>query len=148
MQITDCSKEYLKEICALEKQCFKEYWNENMLTEEAESPFNIIKTAVESDGSVSGYIIIKRVFEEAEILRICVLEKERRRGIAEKLLKSAIDESITHGVNRFFLEVRISNAAASALYKKCGFQLLDIRKRYYRDGEDAAVYYFDADDGK
>ncbi len=144
MQIIDYKSKYLEDLCFLEKTCFCDYWKHDMIFEETESPFNVIKLALDDSKEVIGYIIVKRVFEEAEILRLCVLPQNRREGIAEKLLKSAINECLKKDVVRFFLEVRISNIAASSLYKKAGFQLLDIRKKYYSNNEDAAVYFLDA----
>jgi ribosomal-protein-alanine N-acetyltransferase len=45
-------------------------------------------------------------------------------------------------VTRVFLEVRESNAAARALYEKCGFQISGRRKSYYSDPAEDAVLYF------
>ena len=43
------------------------------------------------------------------------------------------------GMKRVFLEVRVSNSAALALYLKCGFCGKFVRPRYYGDGEDAVI---------
>ncbi len=40
-----------------------------------------------------------------------------------------------------FLEVRVGNAAAIALYRAFAFEQVTIRKRYYPDGEDALVMH-------
>jgi len=38
------------------------------------------------------------------------------------------------------LEVGVSNAAARRLYEAAGWRESGLRKGYYRDGEDAALY--------
>jgi ribosomal-protein-alanine N-acetyltransferase len=43
------------------------------------------------------------------------------------------------------LEVRVSNKAALRLYKKCGFTIQGLRKRYYRNSEDAYVMWTERD---
>ena len=41
------------------------------------------------------------------------------------------------GATQCFLEVRVSNENAIALYKKFGYEPYGIRAKYYEDGEDA-----------
>lgn len=37
------------------------------------------------------------------------------------------------------LEVRTSNEAAQALYRQLGFEPVGLRRRYYKNGEDAVI---------
>jgi ribosomal-protein-alanine N-acetyltransferase len=46
-----------------------------------------------------------------------------------------------HSASRIFLEVRESNAAARALYKKCGFAVTDRRAAYYAGPTEDALLY-------
>ncbi len=43
------------------------------------------------------------------------------------------------GVTQLVLEVRMSNAEAIALYKKQGFSLLGVRKRFYTNPDEDAL---------
>ena len=65
-----------------------------------------------------------------EIYYIEVLPGERQKGLGTKLLSCAL-ESCPNG--EWSLEVRESNAAAIALYKKFGFMPVSVRKGYYKD---------------
>jgi ribosomal-protein-alanine N-acetyltransferase len=63
------------------------------------------------------------------------------------LLCKAFDTLIEKGAQNAALEVRDSNAAAQAMYRRFGFQLVGRRPAYYKDnGEDAILMtLFDLD---
>lgn len=95
--------------------------------------------AKESD-TVLGYCGIYMAVDEGEIINVAVSPRYRKRGIADLLLKALIAEAKKCGVNRFFLEVRVSNTPAIRLYEKNGFIRQGIRKNFYKDPcEDAYV---------
>lgn len=77
---------------------------------------------------------------EGELLRIAVAPTARRQGHARALLLASEKALRAEGITELFLEVRISNAPARALYEAMGWRPQGLRKRYYRDGEDAATY--------
>ncbi len=85
-----------------------------------------------------GFVIFRCVSEEAELIEIGIDLEHRRKGIATKLFNFAI-ESLSP-VNELFLEVRVSNASAIALYSKLGFSVNGTRKGYYKNPvEDALI---------
>ena len=66
----------------------------------------------------------------------------RGRGLGELLLLCMFDEAVARGANWLTLEVRVTNAAAQALYRKYGFTAHGTRKRYYSDNnEDALIMW-------
>lgn len=77
---------------------------------------------------------------EAELLRIAVGPGARRKGLGRTLLRSAEADLRNGGIRSLHLEVRVSNAAARALYESEGWRQTGQRPRYYRDGEDAVLY--------
>jgi len=78
--------------------------------------------------------------EEAELLRIAVHPAHRRAGLAAALLQASERDLRREGIRTLLLEVRVSNAAARALYAAEGWREAGLRKAYYKDGEDAACY--------
>ena len=78
--------------------------------------------------------------KEAELLRIAVDATRRGQGLAQALLAASDAQLDALTVQELHLEVRVSNAAARALYAKAGWRESGLRKGYYRDGEDAALY--------
>ena len=78
--------------------------------------------------------------QEAELLRIGVAEPARRGGRGRALLRHCQDQLDGLGIQVLHLEVRVGNGAARALYESEGWVYQGLRKRYYRNGEDAALY--------
>lgn len=95
--------------------------------------------APESVCAVSGYALIGRSGEVAELLRLGVRPAARRQGLARDLLGTAVDAAAAAGAERMLLEVAADNEAALPLYRAAGFDRIDVRRRYYRDGTDALV---------
>jgi len=79
---------------------------------------------------------------EGELLRLGVAESCRRTGLGRALLRHSTASLARLGVHVLFLEVRVSNRAARALYESEGWVFQGMREAYYRDGEDAAIYRF------
>ena len=125
-------------IAELEKQCFRDAWTYGMLADSFFSE-NVATIAAEEGGKVVGYGFIVAAGEDADVANIAVDAQFRRKGIAQKILAALEKEAIRRGAKRLFLEVRVSNAAAMALYLKCGFVGKYVRPRYYSDREDALV---------
>lgn len=80
------------------------------------------------------------VVGEGELLRIAVAPEARGQGLARRLLREGHQRLAAEGLETLFLEVRVSNAAARALYASEGWAEIGLRRAYYRDGEDAALY--------
>lgn len=78
---------------------------------------------------------------EAELLRVAVHPDARRQGLARKLLEASESFLRATGIADLYLEVRTANAPARALYEALGWQVQRVRKAYYRDGEDAVLYW-------
>jgi [ribosomal protein S18]-alanine N-acetyltransferase len=93
----------------------------------------------ESGGEVVAVLQSRQIDHELEIFDVAVDSRQRRRGFATRLLQSVLQLGEKRGVQEFFLEVRESNAAALALYRKFGFGVSGRRPNYYRDPDEAAL---------
>jgi len=81
---------------------------------------------------------------EAELLRIAVDPAHRGGGLGRRLLEACQDELACQGLETLYLEVRVSNASALRLYGACGWRRCGLRSGYYPDGEDAALFRYQA----
>jgi len=72
----------------------------------------------------------------AWISTIAVAPRYQRRGVGRALLR-ACEAQIE--LPRMKLTVRISNQGAIALYEQEGYQMVDLWRGYYNDGEDGLV---------
>jgi ribosomal-protein-alanine N-acetyltransferase len=93
----------------------------------------------EVDGQVAAMLLLWYIVDEAHIATIAVHPDFRRQGLGEQILLSAIKAVHQEGARRVFLEVRVGNVAAQALYKKYGFEIAGVRPRYYRDNDEDAL---------
>jgi ribosomal-protein-alanine N-acetyltransferase len=85
-----------------------------------------------------GFILVRIVADEAEVLTFCVAEGVRRGGLGSALLEEACNIVQRRGGVQIFLEVSQDNLAALTLYRKCGFAEVGRRAAYYRQGSLAA----------
>lgn len=96
-------------------------------------------TAADEVGVVVGAIVVWLVVDEAHIATLAVHPDYRRRGIATRLLKTALQESARLGMRSATLEVRAGNLAAQALYQRFGFEVVGRRRAYYQDNQEDAL---------
>ena len=83
-----------------------------------------------------GFVHVLKTFECLEIINIVVDLDYRRKGIAISLINYVID--FYNDLEYILLEVNEKNDSAINLYKKIGFYLINIRKKYYGN-EDALI---------
>lgn len=89
---------------------------------------------------IIGYVIYWHLQNEVQISNIAIRPDYRQLGVGEAVLRKILHEVCFKGAEFVFLEVRPSNRAARSLYSKLGFQILGVRKGYYRNpAEDAIV---------
>ena len=139
MTIRSWKYEDILRISELERECFpQDAWDFRMFASSFGSE-SFIGVLAEDGGEIAGYGCITVAADEADVGNIAVAEQYRRSGIATKVLNGLCDMAKEKGVEKLFLEVRVSNSPALALYLKCGFNGLYARRRYYSDGEDCLV---------
>lgn len=78
-----------------------------------------------------GFVLSRRVLDEAEILTVAIDPALRGRGHARPMLRQHLDALAGRGVRRVHLEVDEDNAPALALYRRLGFHETGRRTGYY-----------------
>jgi ribosomal-protein-alanine N-acetyltransferase len=91
------------------------------------------------DGTLLGWAGVRVVADEAEILTVGVIPEGRRQGTARRLIAALTDAARARGAAQAYLEVRVDNDAARALYKSEGFADVGLRRGYYDSGRVDAV---------
>lgn len=79
-----------------------------------------------------GFILVRDLGNECEILSLGVAPRWRRRGIARRLLAAANAEAMRRKLPSVVLEVAVDNTPARDLYTATGFVAVGRRARYYR----------------
>ena len=87
------------------------------------------------------YVNFWVVEDDAHIANFAVSPDYRNRGVGKYLFAESLAYIRKLGGDHVSLEVRVSNIPAQQLYRKFGFRIVDIRKKYYMDNrEDAYVF--------
>ena len=129
----------LGDVMGIEAAVFQMPWTEGMFEDELGRAESVCLAAV-TDGVLVGYAVCRVVAgEEAEILRIAVSPRARRRGTGSALMRAMMGELRARGVRMAHLEVRESNEPARALYSSHGFRERGRRRSYYEAPPEDAV---------
>jgi [ribosomal protein S18]-alanine N-acetyltransferase len=91
------------------------------------------------DGELLGWAGVMVIQDAAEILTVGVVPAARRTGLARLMLADLLAEAARRGAREAFLEVRVDNDAARALYRREGFEEIGRRRGYYDGGRVDAV---------
>ncbi len=138
IEIEKFNLSHLDGVCRVENECFEIPWSRQSLKEQTDNP-NAVYFVLKEDGEVAGYGGMWHIIDEGDITNIGILKAKRRKGYGGMLLKKLISYMEENGLNALNLEVRVSNKAAIALYKKYGFYEVGLRKNYYNGKEDALL---------
>ena len=138
MNVRPAQESDLDRIAHLEEVSFPDPWDRTSLARELTDPRSLLLVAArDAAGLPGGYALFRRIADEAELLRVGVAPEERRHGLARELIREGLRRLQDGEIQVCFLEVRIDNAPAIALYESLGFGCAGLRKAYYRDGTDA-----------
>jgi ribosomal-protein-alanine N-acetyltransferase len=97
----------------------------------------------ELGGELAGHGVLSVAAGEAHLLNLCVHPHWQRSGVGRRLLKRLLRLAAEHQADTVFLEVRVSNRPAIALYESEGFIEVGLRRGYYpctAGREDAAIF--------
>lgn len=128
-------------IYAVEQESFSVPWSLMSIQHElAHSDLTTYYVLEDDMGTIAGYAGLWHVVDEGQITNIALLKTYRRQGYGEHLLRVLMEDAWKNNCMNIFLEVRFSNIAALALYKKLGYKIISVRKQYYsKPVEDAYV---------
>lgn len=96
------------------------------------------------DPSLCGFIIVKKLLEEAEIIELCVAPAYQRRGWGALLMQTFLEEASADNIKKIFLEVAVDNDNAQKFYAYFGFKPYARRPQYYkrRNGQRVDAYNY------
>jgi ribosomal-protein-alanine N-acetyltransferase len=131
-------------ILTIDYLAFKRPWNRNLFLEElaCDNAFSYSVRCNQTDQSpvIIAYVFWRIVLTELHIIRIAVAQDFRSRGLATWLLQQCFKlAKQKKDFDSVYIEVRPSNKAAIALYRKLGFQVIGTRPNYYPESNEEAL---------
>lgn len=133
----------LTAIQVIERQVYPKPWSVGVFTSELELAKEGQRSYLTAHryGELVGYAGMMFAMDEAHISNIAVDPLRQREGIGRRLLAELVWDARRRSCTGLTLEVRISNAAAQALYHEFGFLSEGVRRNYYEGVEDAIVMW-------
>jgi len=104
----------------------------------------------EQDSTIVGYIMCRvetgfpsfssfGISKKGHVVSVAVLPLYQRKGVGTALINEAMKNMHLYKAKECYLEVRVSNVPAIAMYEKLGFRKMRVATGYYADGEDAYI---------
>ena len=117
---------------------FDDFWTESILKDEilSDSSYYIV---ARFQNDIIGFAGLKFLLDEAHITNIATRKKKKKNGVGSKLLEGLINRAKEEASVLITLEVNTENLPAINLYKKYGFEILGVRKKYYDNKFDAYI---------
>lgn len=120
----------INELGELLHENFRQVFNINEMLKD-----DISKVIVyENDEGIIGFIIATYLCDTCDILSLVVDPKYRNKMVASNLLTYLIGD-LADTLKLMTLEVASKNKAAISLYEKFGFEIINTRKKYYKDDD-------------
>ena len=135
-KIDKLTKDDIPQVVLLEEQFLGETLGQEMLENELSNEFMCFLVAKDNQ-KVLGYIGAYVVSCELEILNFVVDESYQRTGIGTSLFNEILIRY--PNAKSVILEVREQNEKGINFYKKNNFNVISIRKHYYKNGDDSLV---------
>lgn len=141
---------HIPQVCEIEQICFASPWSMSMFSDELEknplSRYFVLLDRQEPQ-RVLAYAGYWKILDEGHITNVAVRPEWREQHLGQYVMRQMMAFAAAEGIQSMTLEVRESNQAAQALYKKLGFIVEGLRKKYYEDNhEDALIMWYRTND--
>ncbi len=116
-------------VFSIEQQVHTHPWTRGMLLDSLSGGHH--GYVLEQTGQLLGYAILMPVLDEVHLLDIAIAKDAQQQGFGLIFLNKINEMEIDRGAVKMLLEVRRSNLAAQALYRKNGYHEIGVRRGYY-----------------
>lgn len=131
----------LEPVLQIEQQAYPHPWTRGNFTDALRSGYHA--RVLLAGEELLGYYVAMQGVDEVHLLNITVAPNYQQQGWGRVLLDALALWSRSLGAQWLWLEVRVSNTRAIAIYEAHGYRRVGLRKSYYPAGagrrEDAVV---------
>jgi ribosomal-protein-alanine N-acetyltransferase len=124
-----------EDLVAIHGEAFARPWNADdfraLVSDRSVYALAIRRESVLGRRRMLGFVLVRAVADEAEILTIAVSPSAQGRGHGRRLMEEIRRRLYADRVRALFLEVDRDNAPAVRLYRSLGFEVIGERKGYY-----------------
>ena len=142
LAIVPMRRRHLRGVLRIETQSYPKPWTYGLYLSELALGGLRCYLVARSRGEVVGYGGVMYIGPDAHVTTLATAPEHHRRGIGGRVLLGLARAAVAHGAENLTLEVRVTNGAAIALYRRFGFAPAGVRKNYYAEvKEDALVMW-------
>ncbi len=146
-QIRQCEREDIPSVIDINSEALPEHYSDYFYYEIlAEFPDTFL--VAELGGKLIGYAMCRIEYgfshlrrlglaRKGHVVSIAVREQHRSRGVGTLLMQTCQEAMVRKTATESYLEVRVSNTQAIALYQRLGYRVSGRLEAYYKDGEAA-----------
>jgi ribosomal-protein-alanine N-acetyltransferase len=128
-QLAAMTVDDLDEVLAIENAVYTHPWTRGNFTDSLLAGYECRTWILGPE--LIGYFVLMAGAGEAHLLNLSVAGTHQRSGHGSALLRESSAMARRLGAEQLFLEVRPSNYAAQALYRRFGFRRVAVRRGYY-----------------
>ena len=141
------TREWLPQVLQVELSAYAHPWSERNFADSLQAGYQaqLVVAGPAEQPEVLGYFVAMKGVDEVHLLNITVAPAFQGQGWARVMLDALDVWSRGQGAQWLWLEARVGNARARAVYESHGFRQVGVRRNYYPAsaeqprGEDAVV---------
>ena len=142
VDILTMRRRHLRSVLRIEGQVYPRPWTFGLFLSELALRTTRVYVVAKVGPTVVGYGGLMLTGSDGHITTIAVDPVWQRAGIGSRMLLALSRAGVSRGCTALTLEVRVSNEAAQALYRRFGYAPAGVRKNYYTESnEDALVMW-------
>lgn len=132
---------WLEAVVRVEKSAYDHPWTQGNFTDSINAGYQaqlltagehvVLSAAGAPQNELLGYFVAMKGVDEVHLLNITVAPAHQRQGWARVMLDALALWSRGQGAQWLWLEVRVSNVRAQAVYERYGFRHVGTRRNYY-----------------
>ncbi|MEO8389018.1 MAG: ribosomal protein S18-alanine N-acetyltransferase [Polaromonas sp.] len=136
---------WLEEVVRVEQSVYGHPWTQGNFNDSLNAGYQaqVLTGGNPPHAELLGYFVAMKGVDEVHLLNITVAPEHQRQGWARLMLDALVLWARGQGAQWLWLEVRVSNARAKAVYERYGFRHVGTRRDYYPGSastrEDAVV---------
>lgn len=124
---------WLAAVARVEQSAYEHPWSTGNFTDALNAGYQaqLITAGVPPNLELLGYFVAMKGVEEVHLLNITVAPAYQRQGWAHLMLDALAIWARGQGAQWLWLEVRVGNVRAKAVYERFGFRHVGTRRNYY-----------------
>jgi ribosomal-protein-alanine N-acetyltransferase len=125
-------------VLRVEQAAYDHPWSEGNFRDSLQAGYQalLLTAGLPPATELLGYFVAMKGVDEVHLLNITVAPGHQRMGWARVMLDALVIWARGQGAQWLWLEVRISNTRARAVYERYGFRHVGTRRDYYPQGPD------------